>query len=578
MRDSTPPEPAAPAAQAEQPAQSPAVGADGRTIAPLFHQASALLQQAEAEERARVVPMVAPPPPPTDLARFEAWRGELARARSGGALLNALIDPADAPRLVPMLPVEDLHGFIRRIGLEDCTELLSLTSGAQVQGILDTEIWTKDALEIERLDPWLRALMAAGPEVLAQRLLAQDDELINWTVRRYARAMVVEDPDDFDPPDIEHVLTPDGRLCIFFPEDGERDLPVKIFLDVLMRQHPVFCVDLLIHSSAALDSVLQEQAYRWRSGRMADRGYVDYYEALAIYTPPQASAPVEASEGPAPRHWLVEVVDPDARLNAAIAALEQDERETLAQHLGYTANMALSADRVDLLDEEAARETMTRLRAGLVLGLDALAGSPAVPEQDARVLLLHGPSHVFRVGYARTLEAAKPLRLQAVRQLLRYADDPVGALDHPTWQSWGEALLDRHPRHPEGRPLQANELPFAQAWATALAHLVRFAGEARPAEIGLGAWLGTGVLRAALGDPGLAPLTADQVAPAHRALFDHGAIRPAARDRVTAWWRESGADDEAALALVLDAVRGQLGRLDPQTLDPRFTPWVRVEG
>lgn len=547
---------------------------DDTALAPVFRQASALLQQAQAEERAQVVPLVAPTPPPTSLERFSGWRAELDRARSGGALLNALIDPADAPRLVPMLPVEDLHGFIRRIGLEDCTELLSLTSGAQVQGMLDSEIWTKDSLAIERLQPWLRALMIAGPEVLGQRLLAQDDELINWTVRRYARAIVVEDPDDFDPPDLDHVLTPDGRLCIVFPSQGEDDLPIKIFLDWLMRNNPVFCVDLMIHSSAALDSTLQEQALRWRSGRMADRGYVDYYEALAVYTPPKVSAPVDG-DGPAPRHWLVEVVDPDTRLNAAIASLDAERREQLGAHLGYTANMALSADRVDLTDEDAVRATMTRLRAGLVLGLDALAGSPAVPAADGQALVNHGPTHVFRTGYARTLEAAKPLRLQAVRRLLRRDDDPVGALDHATWRAWGEALLARHPIHPEDRPLRVNELPFAQAWATALAQLVRLAGEARPAECGVGAWLGTGALRAALGDPGLAPIPADQVAAAHRALFEHGRIRSEARGKVSAWWQSLGDADEAALALVLDGLREQIGGLDPAAIDLRFTPWIR---
>ena len=544
-------------------------------LAPVTLQARALMQRDQAAERAAVVPQPSPTPNPAPMALFEAWRSTLMQARSGGALLDALIDPKEAPQLVPMLPIEDLHGYIRRIGLLDCTELLPMISGDQLRGMLDVEIWDGDQMDIDRLDPWLRALMASGQETLGRRILDLDDEVLNWTVRRFARALVIEDPDSYDPPDLDHILTPDGRLCIIFPEGGERDLPIKLFLDWLMRSHPVFTVDLLIHSSAALDTNLQEQAYRWRSGRMADRGYVDYYEALGIYTAPKAAAPIQG-EGVASHHWMVEVADPDARLTAAIAALDAPSRERLAEHLGYTANTALSADRADLLDEDAVRATMLRLRAGLVLGLDALAGTPGVPATDGQVLVTRGPTHVFRVGYARTLDAAKPLRLNAIRRLLRLDDDPVGALDSETWRAWGEALLARHPAHPEGRPLRASELPFAEAWATALAKLATIAGEARPAEIGLGAWLGTGIIRAVLGDPGFAPVTSKQVVDAHRALFDEGAIRPEARAAADAWWIEQGGD-AATLALLLEGLREQMGKLKPETLDPRFAPWLRVE-
>lgn len=544
-------------------------------LAPVTLQASALIRKQEADERAAVVPQPNPTPDAAPMAQFEAWRTQLMQVRSGGALLDALIDSKDAPRLVPMLPIEDLHGYIRRIGLLDCTELLPMVSGDQLRGMLDVEIWDADQMDIDRLDPWLRALMASGQETLGRRMLDLDDEVLNWTVRRFARALVIEDPDSYDPPDLDHILTPDGRLCIIFPEGGERDLPIKLFLDWLMRGHPVFCVDLLIHSSAALDANLQEQAYRWRSGRMADRGYVDYYEALGIYTAPNVAAPVQG-EGVASHHWMVEVTDPDARLNAAIEALDAPTRERLAEHLGYTANTALSADRADLLDENAVRETMVRLRAGLVLGLDALAGSPAVPAVDAQVLATHGPTHVFRVGYARMLDAAKPLRLSKIRRLLRLDDDPVGALDSPTWRTWGEALLARHPHHPEGRPLRASELPFAAAWANALATLATVAGAGRPAEVGLGAWLGTGIARAALGDQGFAPLTTEQVSDAHRALFEDGAIRPEARIAADAWWTAQEGD-ATTLALLLEGLREQIGAQSPDALDPRFALWLRVE-
>ena len=52
---------------------------------------------------------------------------------------------------------------IRRIGLQDADSVLALASGTQVQGLLDTDVWTRDEVQLERVDPWLNALMRAGP-------------------------------------------------------------------------------------------------------------------------------------------------------------------------------------------------------------------------------------------------------------------------------------------------------------------------------------------------------------------------------------------------------------------------------
>ncbi|MEZ4472737.1 MAG: DUF6178 family protein [bacterium] len=525
---------------------------------------------AQAQDRALALPDRAHALRPAPRERFAAWRTTLERARSGSELLDAFISPADAPHLVPMLPVEDLHRAIHRIGLEDAVDILAMASGEQVQGLLDTEIWEGDELSSDRADPWLQALMAAGPDVLGRRLIDLDDELLNWLMRRSVQVIVVEEPDDFDPPDVEHVLTPDGRICICFPDPGERDLPVKIFMDWLMRTAPVYCIDLLIGSSAALDSSLQEDALRWRSGRLADRGYVDFYDALAIYAPPPAApaTPAATDDGPAPRHWLASLVDPEARLAAALERVAPDAAERLIAQLGYAANMALSADRREPWDLDGQAETLQRLRAGIVLGLDALGGAGADPAADAELLLRLGPSVVFRNGYARMLAAAEPLRQRSLRPRLRRGDDPVGAFDVPTWHAWAAGLCGRHPACADGSPIGPGQWIKAAAWARMLASLARVAGDERPAEVGVGAWLATGLARAVLGLDGFGPLPLDRFPEALAALFAEGRLRPEARARAATWWADVGDGQEETLACLLVAFTAQAASVDPRQLDP----------
>ncbi len=515
-------------------------------------------------------------PPRTDLT---AWKAQLATARSGAALLDALLSPHDAAALVPQLPPEDLHLYLRTIGLADSTELLALATGEQVRAILDHEVWVGDRPSVERLDPWMGALMQAGPAVLYRRMLDLDDELLNWVVRRTVDVIVVEDPEGFDPPDVEHVMTPDNRLCICFPESAPRDMPVKLFLDMLIRENPAYCINLLVFASAAVDSVLEEQAYRWRSGRMADRGYVDYYEALAIYTaPPRTARPgpdAEPSEAPA-RRFVTPVVDPEARLAAAFAALGPKDAERARAGLGYVANMALSADRIEPWDLEAQQVVLARVRAGLVLGLDALSGPRPDAAADAAVLASTSMGLVFRTGYACALDAAAPARRAAARGLLAGPDGRLDAVDLPRLKPWVEALCGRHPSLPDDRPIGAAEdLARVTAAAALIAELAQCA-EGRADEVGIGAWLFTAFAHDALGEPAGGPLPLERVPAVARALFDGGQLRPEARAAAEAWWARVGGTRADALAALLEEARGQLGAVREGAPDIRYTPIVWV--
>jgi hypothetical protein len=512
------------------------------------------------------------PPKPTNLV---AWRTQLDQAKGDYALLDTLISPADAQSLVRQLPSEDLHAFIHRIGLADCTELLALANSEQVRDILDLEIWEKDQLSVERIDPWLQSLMRSGPDVLGPRLLALDDEILGWIVRRTAIAVVLENPDDFSPPEEEHVVTPDGRLLVMFPHRAERDLPAKIFLDWLMRTDAEHCINLLLSSTIALDSNLQHDAHHWRSARMADRGYVDYYDALVIYAAPP-KVPVARShpktKGSESHRWLASAASGD-RLDAAFAELEPDELASVQGELGYVANMILSADRIEAWDFDGQEVALKRLRAGLMLGLQVLGGHDA--ETDADLLYEDALSLIFRHGYARMLQAAAPAR--AVRAALRSEANPLAAVDLRALTPWAEALLvDRHPHRLDGAPLSNEaDLQEARRAAEQIATLVAVAGPTRPAEVGLATWLTTQFTLHLLGLSGDV-LPVDQLVHAHKALFvGPGQIAPDTRAAAIIWWADRGGDD-ATLTLLLNEMTAELGHINAGALEPRFLRLLRV--
>jgi hypothetical protein len=507
----------------------------------------------------------------TDL---ETWRAALEAARSSTALLDLLLSPTDAAARIQSLPGEQLYRLVRKIGLEDCTEIVALASGAQIQACLDFDVWEGDRLSLERLDPWLHGLLQTGLDNFLERMRDLDDQLLSAIIRSSAQIHIIDDPESFDPPDEEHVLTQDRRICIVFPASSERDLPVKVFLDALMREAPDHCYNLLVFTGAALDAEIEETALRWRQGRLADLGFVDPIEALGIYTPPRADQLAEARRA-VPRESAATVLAPslrgDERLSAALTALTGEIAGIVAQELAYVANTALSADRVALWDEAAQETVLRRVRTGLSLGLDALSAGGGA-RGDAEVLARVPLALVFRTGYARVLDAAEPARRARRRGLLVGAGGgPVDAIDLPLLKRWVEAMTARHPQLPEGRlPRSAADLERMRAFAAMVGDLVDFPSGGRPDDAGLCAWVLTQVVRARLGLEGPGPLPLESLRPAHEALFVAGKVTEEQRASLRSVFFAAGGRRVETVDALLAWVEDELGGVAPEAIEPRF--------
>ncbi|MEE2786202.1 MAG: DUF6178 family protein [Myxococcota bacterium] len=510
---------------------------------------------------------------------FAPWLAQLNGARGGQDLLDRIISPSNSSELVKALPVDDLYAHIQKIGLDDSELILAMASGEQIRGLIDSDAWARDELQLQRLDPWLKTLMRGGPEVLGPRILDLDDSMITQVLRSSVDVIIVDDPDSFEAPDVEHVRTPDGQLCVCFPRSEARDLPVKIFLDWLMRTNPAYCINLLVFSTASLPSTLQEDAYRWRTARMADRGYVDYYDALSIYVPLPVDTPGLVERPPehpeiTGGHWLSSSIEGHERLHAAFQMLSADDRSNFQARLALAANMALSADRVELWDETRFAETLHRVRACLVLGIDAIGGR-STASNDAKLLRTVETPALVRIGYGRLVEAASALTKAKRHQYLAGPNGPLDGVDIMHLRAWAEKLAQRHPGSPaDDAPSTADALNTMTLNARIIADLGHATHRSRPIDIGIGAWTMAQLMRALLGIEGTGPLPSDRLADAHAELFHNGSIQETVRMGAQSWWKAQGGSLVDAIDTVLDDACSQIGQVDPSALEPKFAPCI----
>jgi hypothetical protein len=108
------------------------------------------------------------------------------------SLLVRLLTTPNLPAIVPRLQPEVLHRVIQTCGLEDCAELVALTTPAQLGRVLDADVWRVRArgggetFDADRFGIWIDVMMQAGAATAAEKLVGLDIDLVVEGLSRHA--------------------------------------------------------------------------------------------------------------------------------------------------------------------------------------------------------------------------------------------------------------------------------------------------------------------------------------------------------------------------------------------------------
>ncbi len=377
------------------------------------------------------------------------WRAALARARRGRKAV-AIISEPDAAKLVPTMPVQELYYAIKEVGLADAAELVALATPDQVQGFVDLDVWERDHLDERRVDAWIDTLADAGYEKMGEVVAELDAEVIALWLQRQTHIwdITIEDP----PQEAEgHFYpTPDRFYLIDILPAGEEGKALERMLDWLYRYDLELARRIVMSAKWELPADLEEHAYRWRQGRMADLGYVDFYEALSIYQwlDPASVKLDEHSFVPPPPETPTELpavlagsLDEAGFFGKALGTLASDaDVERLHGALVLLINKAMAADLVDPGDFEHGKDALARAVAYVGLGLVYLARGDA--GRGGQALVSVALERIFRLGFSLTLQV-KTLAETLVKQ---GGINPI-ELETP-WDDVMRALRQRRPEYP----------------------------------------------------------------------------------------------------------------------------------
>lgn len=372
------------------------------------------------------------------LARLRARREEILSMPPETALAQ-IMDEKHPAALVHSFPDQDFYFLVHDIGLGDAMPLLALASDRQREYIVDMEGWHRDRLHPAAMTGWLNAMLMADPDRVADWLLKDQTELLELILFRNIQLAIREHDEDpskfpgdfFTHDDIYYIrILDDPNLAS--PEELPSDSTEKLMDDqrrgfiyrLLARMADLDHVayqKVLLEAVSLMPAEVEEEVYRLRNVRMAEKGFLPFDEAVGIYQP---VSPEELGVQPAKTFGGDEEDDeslsapmyPVKLLQQGTAfsdALREIDAPLLLQRIQMEfvalCNQVISADQQKIQAREALRAMVEKVCGYLNIGLEASApGDTAAPGNRAAAmasLIERLPlSQVFRAGYGKALE------------------------------------------------------------------------------------------------------------------------------------------------------------------------------
>lgn len=342
--------------------------------------------------------------------------------------LDRILSAREPAALVHTFSEEDLYLLIHDIGKEDALPLLALASDRQLDFIFDMETWEKDRMEVHSVTKWLNLLMQSDPRRFLARFVDEKLELIEFYLNKTIQVLVREhdqDPSDFGP----EFFTFDDTFYVRFnekPTEGAADKEEKKqreeflseFLQRLSDDDHVKFQHMLLEAAAVIPAEVEEEAYRLRNVRLAEKGFLPFDEAVGIY---QSLTPRDLHEKepkvlrrPEREDLLLPVPayagDMFGAAGLFSAALEVIDAtavlEQLQSEFAGLCNRIIAADQKKIHDRGELRDVVKKACAYINIGLEQLIPvdrRPGVkPAKEAAALITKHPfADIFRVGFGR---------------------------------------------------------------------------------------------------------------------------------------------------------------------------------
>lgn len=354
--------------------------------------------------------------------KLRAARQEILASESEKAL-DMILDAPSPAALVQSFPDQDLYYLLHKIGGDDFTPILALARSDQWEYVLDMETWDSDRLDIEGMTKTFDLLFQADPQRLLRWAITEKPEYMEFYLSKNIDIHVREH-DEPPPEDFNDYITFDDKFYFRFPEKPKTDddqmpvpgdsLPawelIEKMLDLLTRMDLSVYHGLLLETKALLPAEVEEEQFRLKSTRLAEKGFMPAHEAIGIYQPTQLSSArkrqqelekkqvVYDPELPMPPQCFEQIAPKDNLLIQTLKTFEPDISLELESELAALINKVISADKIKLRSKEDLEKAILKTGSQINLGLETILSESPTLQKAHDIINEYFLEDIFRAG------------------------------------------------------------------------------------------------------------------------------------------------------------------------------------
>ncbi|MGD8948687.1 MAG: DUF6178 family protein, partial [Desulfobacterales bacterium] len=342
--------------------------------------------------------------------------------------MERILEHPQPAALVHSFPEQDFYFLINDIGPEDSLPLLALASDRQWEHIVDLDAWQRDRIELTSVTRWMNLLMEADSKRFIRWFLDKKLDFIEFYLFKNIEVRVREhdqDPTEFG----EDFFSLDGTYyfrIIEFPPENESDKMAderrKRLINRLVEQIAAFdhstLQHVLLEATHVLPAETEEECFRWRNVRLAEKGFLPFDEAVGIYqsikpeelkkesTKVLPSPADEPAMAPVPLyHWRM--LKEENYFTRALTKIEsQNVLQQIEVEFANLCNQIIVADNKSVRAREDLADIVKKVCGYLSIGLERLSkDSEVVDVQKAAALITKYPLHrLFKVGFGGAMD------------------------------------------------------------------------------------------------------------------------------------------------------------------------------